>query len=749
MVARWLPLSSRRYGVFMEDSLKEGVQVYKRRVRKSISKKQESKTLYGRYIYKQILDEISIDIKKMVSEKNHKARVCGAEWQQMVAVKPLLVAHIALTTILDSLSTPCKRTKLASSIGHKLLDELNFIHLKLTYPKWWTRMDFYKKRRVSYKNRRTYVVRQAVKAHGTKWKLEMPLSSIIRLGLALTELFRQRTNLIEYGKQRCGRHKFQFMVMPTKHALALIDKINSKGEVLNPFYLPLEVVPTKWESLLEGGYKFPPEVNWSFIKGNRKADITANYDKAFQAANVLQATAYRINPRVLEVSRTLVRREKEVVDEGLQANRKALKGTDCTLEYRRCQAKYHEARIEQLPKMILNDNILTMGERFLGKKFYMPVQSDFRGRLYYAPRYLNPQGTDLAKGLLQFAKPTAIRDCEHWFLIGGANSFGIKGSLEERQEWALAHEREIKKAADDPLGSLWWREASSPYPFLAWCFEFVSWMSNRFSFKTLLPVRLDHHASGLQIVACLTEDEELMRLTNLADLEKPNDIYATILNKLSANLKVSHRPEDYHWLSLGINRELIKELTVCFMYGSSYFGLEHVLKKWYMTLEVDVFKREFYKESRKLIENFYTALDQVSPIPAMFLRETRDLQKDEPLSLDAPSGFRVTNDYKKQRSIRVKTTVNNELVVSRVNEPTRAFDQRAARRALPANMVHAYDAALLHTVLTTTEWPRIQTLHDCYAIPPMDCDKCMSVIKNSMSSVFGVDLPEKMCYAAS
>ena len=185
------------------------------------------------------------------------------------------------------------------------------------------------------------------------------------------------------------------------------------------------------------------------------------------------------------------------------------------------------------------------------------------------------------------------------------------------------------------------------------------------------------------------------------------------------------------------------------MYGSSYFGLEHVLKKWYMTLEVDVFKREFYKESRKLIENFYTALDQVSPIPAMFLRETRDLQKDEPLSLDAPSGFRVTNDYKKQRSIRVKTTVNNELVVSRVNEPTRAFDQRAARRALPANMVHAYDAALLHTVLTTTEWPRIQTLHDCYAIPPMDCDKCMSVIKNSMSSVFGVDLPEKMCYAAS
>ena len=35
--------------------------------------------------------------------------------------------------------------------------------------------------------------------------------------------------------------------------------------------------------------------------------------------------------------------------------------------------------------------------------FYLPIRLDYRGRLYYVTEYLNYQGIELAKGLLQFS----------------------------------------------------------------------------------------------------------------------------------------------------------------------------------------------------------------------------------------------------------------------------------------------------------------------------------------------------------
>lgn len=729
----------------MEESLKEGELRFRSRLDKLKRTSKESKSVHGKLLYNNLFKPYSTAVKAL---QKRATGIYAREWFALQALNTKLISHLALITVLDSLSRSPKRTTLASKIGQKVNDELIFKQLKQKYPDWFRNVGKQAAKRVSYGYKRTYAVRAANLEFGEGWQQGLTEAARIHIGLSLLEALRQTTGLIEYSRLKLTKKRFQYLVLPTKKAIEWIERVNLKASKISPFYLPLKDKPLPWTSLDIGGYRFPTEVNWGFIKGRQKYDKDSDYSYIFKAANVLQSSPHRVNQWVTKVALSLGLRELKAAEDVISQQYVPSGETNCTLAYRKSQAKYHAQRLKLLPERILKSNTLKLAERYSSDTLYFPVQADFRGRLYYTPCYLNPQNSDLAKGLLEFAEATSVRGCEHWFLIGGANSYGIKGSLEERQEWAIKHEREIKRVASDPLGFRWWQEAASPYPFLAFCNEYAQWASNRITFKTHLPVRLDHHASGLQIVALLENDKELMRLTNLDSVEYPNDIYSCIKTKLKEGLQMSHRPEDYQWLSM-VDRKLIKSLTVSLMYGGSFFGLERITVEWYKSKDTDVFGRKIYTEIKSLIQYYHKALNSVSETPLKFLEKTRASQGDELLSFKSPSGFTVYNDYKKYKSRRIKTTVSGEVVVARASVETPDFNRRAARQALPANKVHTYDAALLHRVLNSHEWPFIQTLHDCYCVPPSYCVKIQETVQETICCAFGVDIPQDVVYAAS
>lgn len=729
----------------MEESIVEGKARFKSRLDKLKRTKTESKTVHGKLIYRRTLQKFTEGV---VSLQNKASGVYVADWDYLKDLKPLLIAHLTLITLLDTLSVRQKRVSIAVKIGQKIFDEINFGFLKRNHPKWWKGVSKNVGKRISYGYKRNYAVRAAIAEFGSGWMAHSSDTAKTHVGLSLVELFRQTTGLIEYSKSNIGKKRWEYVVLPTPEAFDWIERVNKKAENLSPFFLPTEEIPEDWKSLDVGGYRFPPEIRWKFFKGHQRYDKTDNFSLLYSAANTLQRVPFRVNESLYKVAVVEYRNKVNEIEQQSVNNKKALKETDYTLVYRQCQAKYHASRLKELPERIRVDNTLSLAKRFTDTAFYLPVQADFRGRLYYAPRYLNPQGSDLSRGVLQFATPTGVKGCEHWFLIGGANAFGVRGKLTDRQEWVLSHEREIKQVAADPLTFRWWKDATSPYQFLAFCFEFSQWMADRIRFKTRLPVRLDHHASGLQIIACLNKDSKLMRLTNVADCKEPNDVYEEILKELLLQLKKSRRPESFHWASM-IDRKLVKSMTLKLMYGGTYYGLERTVVSWYVQLPEDVFQRNLYKEIRNLIDSYSFALNNVSPTPLRFLRETQMKQRSEAVSFESPSGFTVINNYKKYRSQRVKTTVNNEVIVSRLSLEEEGLNLRAARTALAANLVHMYDAAVMHHVLNSRHWDNIQTMHDCYAIPPMDCDNCMDAVKDAMGAVLGVDMPATMWYAAS
>ena len=160
--------------------------------------------------------------------------------------------------------------------------------------------------------------------------------------------------------------------------------------------------------------------------------------------------------------------------------------------------------------------------------------------------------------------------------------------------------------------------------------------------------------------------------------------------------------------------------------------------------------RNIFLEVRKLLEVYLYALGELSKAPGEFLAECRASQKDELLSWTSPSNFPVTNLYPKRRKTRVRTTIENERLcaVTSVDDYSK-LNKRAARNAVAANIVHSYDSGILHTVLAVEEWENIMTLHDCYGIPPKDCDRMQAAIKKALFSIWGVDTPKEALYVAS
>jgi DNA-directed RNA polymerase len=106
--------------------------------------------------------------------------------------------------------------------------------------------------------------------------------------------------------------------------------------------------------------------------------------------------------------------------------------------------------------------------------FYYPHNLDFRGRAYPMHPYLNHLGSDLCRGILEFAEGRPLgKSGLRWLKIHLANLFACgvdKLSHEGRIAFTENHLDDIFDSADKPLeGKRWWLHAEDPFQCLAVC----------------------------------------------------------------------------------------------------------------------------------------------------------------------------------------------------------------------------------------------------------------------------------------
>ena len=226
------------------------------------------------------------------------------------------------------------------------------------------------------------------------------------------------------------------------------------------------------------------------------------------------------------------------------------------------------------------------------ERFYFPHNVDFRGRAYPMHPHLNHLGSDMCRGLLQFAdaRPLGANGLR-WLYIQAASLWGQgvdKLPLEGRVRWVEDNLGSILDNATDPfrkphagggpgeeltpllplrrrsknddggeddddddddamddrghavLQSLlaetsdkstpYWYRAESPFQFLATCFDIYRALASGDppSYRSRLPVHQDGSCNGLQHYAALGRDLTGGWAVNLCPVERPQDVYTEI-----------------------------------------------------------------------------------------------------------------------------------------------------------------------------------------------------------------------------
>lgn len=390
--------------------------------------------------------------------------------------------------------------------------------------------------------------------------------------------------------------------------------------------------------------------------------------------------------------------------------------------------------------------------------FYLRHFYDFRGRIYCASAFANPQGGDLEKALLMFADPGVFdkRNEDHWyyFLNYGADLLGfprqsrrvvlgLKNILIDLAAKVLEDMTELTKL-------------SKPFLAWTWCKELVRITCESSSVvETHLPIQRDATCSALQHIGSIFNSRPLAALTNVTPSDNPQDAYAYILNRATEvmdSVFFDDYPEgvakDLRLVKKNLRRQHIKPYVMTIPYGATSLSLMKTLKKAIQTFGVSYLNiTEVTRAIHDLIYGTVKAdLAQLFDCMVWLLGifDNIRLTGNRPKFL-TPSGFFFDMFYPCYDTERVRIYWYDQtfqLSMTNYDKP-RSFDSKRARRAWCANFTHALDAQIAHLTTLTfyLHCNRLALVHDCLWTTVDGMDLAMKTVKVSHKELYTEGLP--------
>ena len=426
------------------------------------------------------------------------------------------------------------------------------------------------------------------------------------LGLLMLDCFMKIGMITRVDQMSVKGRPIPIIMLTAEIQQALSLRDAAGRELLQPWFKPTLDVPLDWTDPEEGGYHLH---DLPIMKTRRRQDIerlrAADLTTVYQAINTLQRTPWAVNDDVLVTTELLMERGIHV--EGLPTNvlleapqRPDLPpmGTELTpeqidmlQEYKSQRRVWFSMEATRRSKSTQALQILEIARELAPEgRFYFPHQLDYRGRAYAVPLQLNPQGNDLAKGMLMFAEGRPLGEMGgFWLAVHGANTWGFdKGPLSGRVDWVLENSEWIEACGKDPISNREWMEADGgkkPWQFLAFACEWFRFITSGEDpeFVSHLPVSLDGSCNGLQHFSAMLRDPVGATATNLTHAKEQHDIYTDVAKATERRVRDAieesavDREIGGRWLEFGITRKVVKRPVMTTPYGATQIGMKDMV----------------------------------------------------------------------------------------------------------------------------------------------------------------------------
>lgn len=670
-----------------------------------------------------------------------------------------LVAYITARSVIDDTFGPSSRTLTPASnhIADRLMTEAQAREFKGIESKLFNTVENRLDRNPLGSDPK---VRASTLRHAAK-KFHVPITTWstatkIAVGRNLLELFIESTGLVTIERGRRGRLTTESLE-PSEALVKFVENYKDRTELLHPFLQPMITPPRPWETIDSGGYLEMKTTYPGIVKNRTKAHLEelrrADLSRVFSAVNHLQNTAWRVNTWLLKhvekamelglaVGDTLIGKDWEYTGRpSFPEDSPEYK------QWKREAAEGFRKNRRNAGRRVLQFKTLQVASTFAEESaIYFPYQLDFRGRVYAVPSFLNPQGNDLAKGLLEFAdgKPLGT-DGASWLYVHIANTFGVdKVSYKERVQWVGENQERIVNTAKDPFSDLWWVDADSPWQFLAAAKSLANYIEQGESYVCHTPVSVDGSNNGLQHFSAMLRDKSCGASVNLVPQETPADIYSAVAKSVNTLLKQREFTDDMArlWLIFGVDRSLCKRPVMIVPYGGTRDGIRGYVIEAIDERDGHPFQPGQVGEAAtylaKIIEE---AMDELMPGPRQAMKWLQDAAKavaalNRPVTWTTPNGFIAQQAYfdPKMEKINCFVLGRRVQVMLRTGDKSTVNRQKQVQSFSP-NYVHSLDAsALTETVNEATKrgLTHFACVHDSYGTHACD----MTVLQQTLREVF-------------
>mgnify|MGYP006285201587 FL=1 len=539
-----------------------------------------------------------------------------------------------------------------------------------------------------------------------------------------------------------------------------IESIQQMLRDINIGFLPMVEPPVDWEpDSPKGGYytiSRPMVKSWSTEQDQFYRELPMC--EHVEALNKAQRTRWAINLEMLEDLDRIVKTKQEIstlpsFDE--RANEQVPAYWDESRPFKEVydedperMRKWKQRRLESLQrytrnksKRILFLSQLETAKRFSKRVLWFPHQLCFRGRMYPMPIGLNTQSSEAAKSLLEFAdhKPFSER-ARYWLLVHLANCWGEdKVSFEARIEWAESNLGAIR-------GLDLWQDADKPLLFLRACHELNYAERTRL---TCLPIPMDGSCNGLQHISALLRDPVGAHAVNLTKTDEPQDVYSLVLkHTLDGLRKLALDDRDAALMLAHSGRWMTKRNCMTTPYGVTRHGMEEQLAAEMTHMaglehEIDV------SRSAKLLaelnaESIRTVVSSAERLKSWCESVVDHYGSSEPIRWSTPSGFRVSEEYKKTRWTSVRTLYGGTRYKTRWREPIQELDIRRQKQGLTPNLIHSLDASHMCLAINRMETDSFALVHDSFGVHAGDTDRLHEVLRETFVEMYEQPLLERL-----